>query len=88
MPWSAMVQRRCWLVRSNVIPIVGNKPMAIGECAMLPTPELLAQQPRWAFFMAWSELVQEKNAPEAIKRLYDDPCVLTLDEMPQWIKRK
>jgi len=67
-----------------ILPIVGSKPMAIGECAVLPTPELLTQQPRWVFFMDWAELVQEKNSKEAIKRIYNAPRVLTRDEMPQW----
>lgn len=67
-----------------ILPIVGSKPMAIGECATLPTPEILAAQPRWTFFMSWAELVQEKNSVEAIKRIYDAPQVLTRDELPKW----
>jgi mannan endo-1,4-beta-mannosidase len=67
-----------------ILPIVGQKPMAIGECATLPTPEILAAQPRWTFFMSWAELVQEKNSVEAIKRIYDAPQVLTRDELPKW----
>jgi mannan endo-1,4-beta-mannosidase len=65
-------------------PIVGQKPMAIGECEKLPTPAVLAQQPRWVFFMDWAELVQEKNSVEALKTLYNDPRVLTRDELPKW----
>ena len=66
-----------------ILPIVGSKPIAIGECAALPTPEILAAQPRWTFFMSWAELVQEKNSVEAIKRIYNDPRVLTRDELPK-----
>ncbi|MDB5269997.1 MAG: glycoside hydrolase [Hymenobacter sp.] len=66
-----------------ILPIVGQKPMAIGECATLPTPEILTAQPRWTFFMSWAELVQEKNSVEAIKRIYDAPQVLTRDELPK-----
>jgi mannan endo-1,4-beta-mannosidase len=67
-----------------ILPIVGKKPMAIGECEKLPTPAVLAQQPRWVFFMDWAELVQEKNSVEALKTLYNDPRVLTRDELPKW----
>jgi len=67
-----------------IIPIVGNKPMAIGECAQLPSPDILAAQPRWVFFMAWSELVQEKNSIPEMKTLYNAPMVITRDEMPGW----
>ena len=67
-----------------ILPIVGSKPIAIGECATLPTPEILAAQPRWTFFMSWAELVQEKNSVEAIKHIYAAPQVLTRDELPKW----
>ena len=66
-----------------VRPIVGPKPMAIGECAVLPTPAVLTAQPRWVFFMAWAELLKESNSVEAIQTLYNDPRVLTLDELPK-----
>jgi mannan endo-1,4-beta-mannosidase len=58
-----------------------GKPIAIGECQVLPTAEILAQQPRWTFFMSWSELTYEKNSVDAIKALYSAPAILTLDEI-------
>lgn len=67
-----------------ILPIAGDKPMAIGECSKLPTPEILKEQPRWVFFMPWAELVQQSNTPEQIKTLYKNPKVITLDEMPGW----
>lgn len=67
-----------------VVKKAGAKPIAIGECDILPTPEELAAQPRWAFFMCWAELVREKNAESAIRALYESDRVGTLDEMPGW----
>lgn len=67
-----------------ILPIAGKKPMAIGECAQLPTPAMLAQQPRWVFFMGWAELVQEKNSVKTIRNCYNDPRVLTRNELPKW----
>ena len=67
-----------------ILPIVGDKPMAIGECAKIPSPEILNKQPRWIFFMPWAELVKESNSTEEINALYHDPRILTLDEMPGW----
>ncbi len=62
-----------------------GKPIAIGECQKLPTAEKLAQQPKWTFFMSWSELTYEKNSVDAIKALYSAPNILTLDEIQrQW----
>jgi mannan endo-1,4-beta-mannosidase len=67
-----------------ILPIAGDKPMAIGECARLPSPAILEAQPRWVFFMPWAELVQESNTTEQILEIYNDPAVITRDEMPGW----
>jgi mannan endo-1,4-beta-mannosidase len=45
---------------------------------------MLKDQPRWVFFMPWAELVKSSNTPEEIKTLYNDPRIITLDEMPGW----
>ena len=67
-----------------ILPIVGDKPMAIGECAKLPSAEVLATQPRWIYFMPWAELVKRENTLAEIRAIYDNPRVITLDEMPGW----
>lgn len=67
-----------------ILPIAGDKPMAIGECSTLPSPAVLASQPRWVFFMPWAELVQEANTTEEIRRIYNDPRVVTREQMPGW----
>lgn len=73
---------RSWY--SYILPIVGEKPMAIGECSILPSAEMLTDQPRWIFFMPWAELVKEMNSTKEIKALYDNSRIITLDEMPGW----
>jgi mannan endo-1,4-beta-mannosidase len=67
-----------------LLQLAGGKPIAIGECAKLPTPSELLAQPRWTFFMAWAELVYSSNSEQQIRQLYYDPRVVTLDEMPGW----
>ncbi|WP_229130354.1 glycosyl hydrolase [Ancylomarina sp. 16SWW S1-10-2] len=67
-----------------ILPIVGNKPMAFGECTKLPNEELLAAQPRWTYFMSWAELVERDNTIEEIQKVYDNPRVITRDELPKW----
>lgn len=67
-----------------ILPIAGDKPMAIGECAQLPDAAVLESQPRWIFFMPWAELVKESNTTQQIIDLYRNPRVLTRDEMPGW----
>jgi mannan endo-1,4-beta-mannosidase len=62
----------------------GGKPFAIGECATLPTLAQLDQQPQWAFFMGWAELVFSSNSTSTIQSVYGGSRVVTLDEMPGW----
>ncbi|MDX2443742.1 MAG: glycosyl hydrolase [Bacteroidales bacterium] len=67
-----------------ILPIVGENPMAIGECSKLPSSEILSTQARWVFFMPWAELVKESNSTQEIIKVYNNPNVITLDEMPGW----
>ena len=70
-----------------ILKIVGDRPIAIGECMKLPSESLLAEQPRWIFFMPWAELVKAHNSEEDIRKIYDHPRVLSRKELPQWQKR-
>jgi len=67
-----------------MLSVCNGKPLAIGECKKLPTPEQLLEQPKWTFFMGWSELEFENNSIEQIKVLHNTPNVVTLDKMPGW----
>jgi len=67
-----------------ILTIVGNKPMAIGECEKLPTADLLAAQPRWCFFLSWAELTFNRNASEQIQELYRAPRVITRERLPRF----
>lgn len=67
-----------------ILPIVGDKPMAIGECAQLPDASVLEDQKRWVFFMPWAELVKESNTEDEIKEVYEHKRVITRDQMPGW----
>ena len=69
---------------NSMIIAAGGKPIAIGECARLPTSGELAIQPLWSFFMGWSELVCEQNSEPEIRDLYNAANVLTLDELLGW----
>ncbi len=52
-----------------ILPIVGDKPMAIGECSKIPSSDMLNNQPRWTFFMPWAELVKKANTVEEINTI-------------------
>ncbi len=65
------------------LSIAGDKPMGIGECDALPTPQQLVQQNRWAFCMRWAELTFEINSSEAIRNLYWAENTLVREELPK-----
>lgn len=63
-----------------------GKPFAIGECQRLPTATELRSQPKWCFFMSWSELTFDNNSNTEIQALYNASNVLTLDKLSGWKK--
>jgi mannan endo-1,4-beta-mannosidase len=67
-----------------MVKAAGNKPIAIGECQKYPTAEVLKKQPKWTFFMGWSELVFKYNSVPEIRGLIEAPNVVSLDEMKGW----
>jgi beta-mannanase len=67
-----------------MVNAAGGKPIAIGECEVLPSPSLLASQPKWGFFMGWSELVYNSNSTANIQNTFWASNVVVRDEMPGW----
>ena len=43
----------------SMLELAGGKPIALAEVGGLPSPEVLEKQPRWTYFMCWSEFIQE-----------------------------
>ena len=69
---------------NTMVSIAAGKPIAIGECETLPTDAQLLAQPKWTFFMSWSELTFQGNSTTQLKSLYNSANVVTLDKMPGW----
>jgi mannan endo-1,4-beta-mannosidase len=65
---------------TDMLALAAGKPIAMGEVGTAPTPEILAAQPRWAYFMVWSNLVDFSNNVDALTALYHSPQVLTRDD--------
>ncbi|MBK0378910.1 glycoside hydrolase family 26 protein [Mucilaginibacter segetis] len=67
-----------------MVKAANGKPIAIGECDKLPTSDILYTQPKWTFFMSWSELTFSANTDAQVNTLYNSANVITLDKMPGW----
>ncbi len=67
-----------------VTSVVPEKPIIIGECAHVPTVEVLTAQPRWCAFMTWSELTFTENTLAQLKETYHADKVVTADKLPHF----
>lgn len=61
--------------------IAGGKPMAIGEMGKVPDASLLDGQPRWSYFMIWSEQLRGNNSNAEIQAAYFHPRTLNQGEV-------
>jgi hypothetical protein len=75
---------------NNLLAQAGGKPIAIGENFVLPNSTALNNQPRMSFFMTWAYGLKKDwnnvptNSDDYIRQVYNNPRVITLDEMPGW----
>jgi mannan endo-1,4-beta-mannosidase len=63
-----------------MLALAGDKPIALAEVGRLPSPEVLEKQPRWTYFMCWSEFIQEHNPLDLVNAVYHAPQVLTRED--------
>jgi mannan endo-1,4-beta-mannosidase len=65
---------------TNMLALAGDRPIALAEVGKLPSQETLEKQPRWTYFMCWSEFIQEHNPLELVNAVYHAPQVLTRED--------
>ena len=63
-----------------MLALAAGKPIALAEVGAVPSQDVLNQQPRWAYFMVWSEIVQRGNTLDQLKAIYDSPRALNRDD--------
>jgi mannan endo-1,4-beta-mannosidase len=64
----------------SMVKLAGDKPIALAEVGAMPSPEVLDRQPRWTYFMVWSEFIQGATPLERAKAIYNAPRMLTRDD--------
>ena len=70
-----------------LLKLADGKPIAWGEVGKLPTPEIVREQPRWAWFMCWCEWLETVNTYEARTSIYNAAETITLEELNASRKR-
>ncbi len=58
-----------------------GKLIALGEIGQVPSPEILARQPMWSWFMVWGNFVDTHNTPKQIRDLYDYSRTFSHEDM-------
>lgn len=64
----------------DLLALGEGKPIALGEVGVLPTPEILEQQPQWTWFMCWATWIWRENTQESVSTLYNSPRVMSLED--------
>jgi hypothetical protein len=57
----------------------------LGEEGKLPDPESFQARP-WLYFLTWAYMIEDTtkgNTKEWIKKVYNDPRVVTLSDLPK-----
>ncbi|WP_319592482.1 glycosyl hydrolase [uncultured Draconibacterium sp.] len=65
----------------ELVELGEGKLIALGEIGQVPSPEIIEQQPEWAWFMIWARFPWTHNDREDVQKLYNSERVLTLDEI-------
>jgi mannan endo-1,4-beta-mannosidase len=71
---------------NQLLALAGDKPIALGEVGLPPTPEKLREQPRWVWFMSWG-VPYGRDRIRPIREIYDCNETLTWEELP-WVTVK
>jgi mannan endo-1,4-beta-mannosidase len=64
----------------SMVALAAGKPIALAEVGVLPSPEVLDRQPRWTYFMTWSEWIHSANSVELANAVYRSPRMLNRDD--------
>jgi mannan endo-1,4-beta-mannosidase len=63
----------------SLVSLSQGKPLALAEVGNPPSPEILAQQPRWTYYMTWAGMVRNTSRKQ-YDALLADPRVLNLED--------
>jgi mannan endo-1,4-beta-mannosidase len=58
---------------NELLKLARGKIIALSEVGELPKPEILKAQPKWAWFMVWTDFLWNNNPHSLVKELYSRP---------------
>ncbi len=63
----------------QMLALAGTKPIALGEVGALPTLDVFKAQPRWTYFMIWSDFIDFATPVEQLEAVFSAPNMLVRD---------
>ncbi len=64
----------------ELVTLAAGKPVALGEVGGVPSPVVIKEQPKYTWFMTWSEFIELNNPLDAVRAAYNDPHALNRDD--------
>lgn len=71
----------------SLLALAEGKPIGLGEVGPVPPVDILRAQPRWTYFVVWSDLGGSRTEREVIRTTYRSEETLNWDELP-WVTTK
>ncbi|UCM91587.1 glycosyl hydrolase [Streptomyces marincola] len=68
----------------GLLDLAQGRPIGLGEVGALPSDDVLAEQPRWSWFMGWPDVLTDQNDEAGIRSRYRHPRVLGLDGLARF----
>lgn len=68
----------------TLVELAKGRPIALGEVKKVPSPALLAAQPRWSWFMLWPDPLENQptlNSPAVLRQTYGSESVLNRQDL-------
>ncbi|WP_323747562.1 glycosyl hydrolase [Catenulispora rubra] len=59
-----------------IVNIAAGKPISLAEVGTVPSPDQLASQPLWTWFMIWSDYLTSANSPARLQATFNSSRVL------------
>ncbi|KAF2519125.1 glycosyl hydrolase family 26 [Flavobacterium salilacus subsp. salilacus] len=71
---------------NEILELAQGKIVTLGEVGELPKKNILDVQPKWSWFMVWSNWLTDHNSKERVLEVYNNDKVLTRDEVTLYNK--
>jgi mannan endo-1,4-beta-mannosidase len=65
----------------ELLELAEGKIIALTETGELPNLQVLEAQPKWAWFLVWSNFIWTDNKPERVKQIYQRPETISHEDV-------